>query len=179
MFTDPQPLFIFQFAMSLLVFGLIARLYLGPALTRMPVAEALSPLLLFHAFRYIGATFMSPSVIDPTVPSSFTVPGTVGDLLAAFLALLALWALRSGSSLALPLLWVFNLEGSLDFVNAIYQGLVVGLPHFQLGATWFIPTLFVPALIVVHALIFRILLTRSSEIKSLSQKPSKPQAVAG
>ncbi len=80
MFTDPQPLFIFQFAMSLLVFGLIARQYLEPWLARLPLAHVLSPLLFFHAFRYVGASFMSPSVIDPSVPSSFTIPGTIGDL---------------------------------------------------------------------------------------------------
>ena len=97
MLQDSQPLFIFQFAMSLLVFGLIARLYVGPALARLPIVQALSPLLLFHAFRYVGATFMTPSVMDPAVPDRFTVPGTVGDLLAAFLALAALWALHPES----------------------------------------------------------------------------------
>jgi|UniRef100_A0A7C3DGX5 hypothetical protein len=166
MFTDPQPLFIFQFAMSLLVFGLIARQYLEPWLARLPLAHVLSPLLFFHAFRYVGASFMSPSVIDPSVPSSFTIPGTIGDLLAAFLALVSLGALRGGSRWALPLLWVFNLVGTLDFINAIYQGVRVGLPHYQLGATWFIITLYVPALLVVHLLIFRLLLTRSSELSA-------------
>jgi len=177
MFSDSQPLFLFQFAMSLVVFGLIAWLYLGPALARLPVVQALSPLLIFHAFRYVGATFMSPSVIDPSVPSSFTVPGAVGDLLAVFLALASLWALRSGSRMALSLLWVFNVVGTLDFLNAIYQGLRVSLPQYQLGATWFIITLYVPALLVVHLMIFRILWIRSSELLAMGRRLKAKEAL--
>jgi len=177
MLTDTQPLFLFQFAMSLLVFGLIARMYLDPKLVQLPIAQALSPLLIFHAFRYVGATFMSPSVIDPSVPSSFTVPGAIGDLLAVFLALASLWALRGGSRLTLPLLWVFNVVGTLDFVNAIYQGVRVGLPHYQLGATWFIITIYVPALLVVHLIIFRILLTRSSELPEIGLRLKAKQGL--
>jgi hypothetical protein len=41
---------------------------------------------------------------------------------------------------------------------AIYQGAVTGLPFFHLGVYWFIPTLYVPLLLVSHVIVFWILL---------------------
>lgn len=163
---DSQLLFILQIVLSLIVYTLVARWYLAPVLARLPLVQALTPLLLFHATRYVGATFLTPSVIDARVPVSFTVPGAVGDLLAVLLALIALAALRTDSRFALPLLWVFNVEGTLDFAVAVVQGVRVGLPYYQLGAAWFIPTMLVPAYLVVHILIFRMLLSRAHELRS-------------
>jgi hypothetical protein len=165
-----QLLFAFQIAMSLIVYGLVARVYLSPALARRSIVDALTPLLLFHATRYIGAVFLTPSVTDASIPASFTVPGAVGDVLSAFLALGALAALRSGSRWALALVWVFNVWGTFDFLNAFANGIALGLPNYPLGAVWFIPTLLVPAYFVLHVLIFGILLTRSGELRG-SAKP--------
>lgn len=150
--------------MSLIVFGLVARWYLRPALASATIVQALTPLLLFHATRYVGATFLTPAVIDPDAPAAFTVPGAVGDLLTVLLALVALWALRRGSRLTLPLLWAFNIVGTLDFINAFYLGISLDLTSYRLGATWFIPTVLVPAYFIVHILIFEILIRRSSEL---------------
>lgn len=168
---DSQLLFTSQIVLSLVVYTLVARWYLAPVLARLSLVQALTPLLLFHATRYIGATFLTSSVIDARVPGSFTVPGAVGDLLAVLLALVALASLRTGSRFALPLLWVFNLEGTLDFAVAFVQGVRVGLPYYQLGATWFIPTMLVPAYLVVHILIFRMLLARAHELRGPSEVP--------
>jgi len=162
--VNSQLLFGFQVGMSLIVFGLVARWYVRPALAKLTVVQALTPLVLFHATRYVGATFLTSSVIDPEAPAGFTVPGAVGDLLTVFLALIGLWALRRGSRWTLPLLWVFNVVGALDFINAFYQGIRLDLTSYQLGALWFIPTVLVPAYIVVHVLIFEILICRSSEL---------------
>ena len=87
-----QLFFVFQLLMSLLVYGLVARWYIGPALKRLPIVQALTPLLLFHATRYIGLSFLTPSVIDPNTPSRFTIPAAAGDVLTMALALAALWA---------------------------------------------------------------------------------------
>jgi hypothetical protein len=62
-------------------------------------------------------------------------------------------------STALPLIWLFNIVGTLDLVNAFYQGtrLDVGL---HLGSAWYIPTFVVPALFVSHFMIFVLLVKR-------------------
>ncbi len=54
---------------------------------------------------------------------------------------------------------MFNLEGSLDLVNAVTQGLRY-TEDGTLGATFFIPMVIVPVLKVTHVLIFIILLRR-------------------
>ena len=53
---------------------------------------------------------------------------------------------------------MFNLWGSADLLNAFYQANNAGLHAGQLGATYFIPTVFVPLLLITHGLVFRILL---------------------
>ena len=62
-------------------------------------------------------------------------------------------------ALTLTLVWLFNIEGTVDLLNAIYQGLATGIASYHLGAAWFIPTVYVPALLVTHALIFVLLLS--------------------
>jgi hypothetical protein len=59
--------------------------------------------------------------------------------------------------------WIFNLWGSADLVNAFYQANDAGLVAGQLGATYFIPTLVVPLLLITHGLVFRILLQHQSQ----------------
>ena len=63
-------------------------------------------------------------------------------------------ALRTGSSIAIPLTWLFNVVGLLDPINAFYQGLSNDV---QLGAAYYIPTFIVPALVITHLMIFRML----------------------
>ena len=58
----------------------------------------------------------------------------------------------------MTLVWLFNIEGTVDLLNAIYLGLATGITSYQLGAAWFIPTVYVPALLVTHALIFVLLI---------------------
>lgn len=50
----------------------------------------------------------------------------------------------------------------MDLLNAFYQGNGAGLLAGQLGAAYFIPTFFVPLLLITHALAFRILLQPQS-----------------
>jgi hypothetical protein len=65
--------------------------------------------------------------------------------------------------LAFLVAWIFNLWGSADLLNAFYRANDAGLMAGQLGATYFIPTLIVPLLLITHRLAFRILLQRQSE----------------
>src|SRR5215468_7701604 len=59
--------------------------------------------------------------------------------------------------------WIFNVWGSVDLVNAFYQANATGLSPGQLGATYFIPTLIVPLLLITHGLTFRVLLQHRQE----------------
>lgn len=154
---SPPQIFGLQFAMSLVVYGLIARWYVAPRLAALPLPRALTPLLLLHATRYLGMVFLVPTVVGGTLPSEFALPAAYGDLLASWLALLAIVALRAGWSVALPLVWLFSVVGAVDLVHALVQGYRL---QVQLGAAYYIPTVAVPALLVTHVMIVALLITR-------------------
>jgi hypothetical protein len=150
-------------AMGLVSYGLIAKWYLIPHLRPKRLDEALIPLLLFHSFRYVGLAFLIPGVTTAPLDPAFAKPAAYGDLLAALLALLAIFTLRRGLRGALVLVWVFNIEGFLDLLNALYRGFRL-TPDGDLGATYFIPAVIVPALLVTHVLIFWLLLSPRSAV---------------
>jgi hypothetical protein len=66
------------------------------------------------------------------------------------------------SRLGTPLVWAFNVWGSADLLYAFYQANRVGLEAGQLGAAYFIVTIFVPLLLITHGLVFRLLLQRDT-----------------
>jgi hypothetical protein len=153
-----RAIFGLQVLLSLVGYSLIGRFYVASRLAALPLSAALTPLLLLHAFRHVGMVFLVPTVVGPALPAAFAVPAAYGDLLATLLALLAIAALRNSWTLAIPLVWLFNVEGTLDLVNAFYQGFT---NNVQLGAAYYIPTFAVPALFVTHAMIFAMLIRRA------------------
>lgn len=144
--------------MGILTFGLAARWYVVPRVRRLPTARALAPFLLLHAFRYVGLAFLITGVTAAPLDPRFAEPAAWGDLLAAILALASAVSLRAGVRGAVGVAWVFNLVGTVDLLNALWQGLR-HTPDGHLGATYFIPAVLVPALLVTHALMFWMLLT--------------------
>ncbi len=153
---DTQAIFGLQFFLSLVVWGVIAKWSLTPWLAKKAPGEALFWLTLPHAFRHIGMVFLVPGVVVQPLPDAFANPAAYGDLVTGVVALLVLIALRTGWARALALVWLFNIVGTVDLLNALRQANVV--PDF--GAAWYIPTLFVPLLLVTHFMIFARLLKR-------------------
>ena len=145
--------------MSFLAFGIVTKLYILPRLRLMPREEAILPLVVPHVFRFVGLSFLVPGVVSPSLSPAFAAPAAYGDLLAAILAVIAALAVSAGARWAIAAVWIFNLWGAADLVNAIYQGQIgVGIGPGLLGAAFFIPTVVVPPLLVTHALIFWLLL---------------------
>ncbi len=153
---DALAIFGLQFILSLVVWGLIANWLLAPWLEKKSPHDALFWLILPHAFRYMGMVFLVPGVVARPLPGAFATPAAYGDLVTGVLALLAVIALRTGWAGALALIWLFNIVGTVDLLNALRHLNVV--PDF--GAAWYIPTFFVPLLLVTHFMIFARLLRR-------------------
>ena len=153
---EPVAIFGLQFILSLVVWGLIAKWLLAPWLENKSPHDALFWLTLPHAFRYIGLVFLVPGVVARPLPDAFATPAAYGDLVTGVLALLALIALRTGWAGAVALVWLFNIVGTVDLLNALRQASVVT----DFRAAWYIPTLFVPLLLVTHVMIFARLLRR-------------------
>jgi len=157
-------LFGITIAFSFVVWGLAARQYFWPALRGRSRADAVRPILFLHAFRFMGLTFLIPGVVSPDLAASFARPVAYGDLATAILALLALALLNS--TLSNASIWLFNIVGAVDLLNAYFQGNRITLVPGQLGATYVIPTLVVPLLLVTHALVFRIMLQPQTQVIS-------------
>ena len=157
----PRLLFFLSIATSFIAWGIVTARYLWPTLRLRQRADALRPLLALHSFRFMGLAFLVPGVVSPDLPSAFAHSAAYGDIIAAALALLSLLLLPSRAGIVIA--WIFNLWGSADLLNAFYQANHAGLLAGQLGATYFIPTLVVPLLLITHGLAFRILLRNRKE----------------
>lgn len=167
---NPQQIFGLQVVLSFVAYGLVAKWYVAPRLSALPAGTALPPLLVLHAFRHLGMVFLVPTVVGAALPAGFAVAAAYGDLLAGLLALSVIAALRARAAIAIPLTWLFNVVGLLDLVNAFYQGLS---NNVQLGAAYYIPTFIVPALVITHLMIFRILLRHRATAPTHLPEPSQ------
>jgi hypothetical protein len=160
----PTPLnFGLEFAMSLLVFSLLAKWYAWPYLRVRPFAPALLMLLTPFLLRYLGLMSLVPGVVDPGVTQgSFAFYQAYGDFIAFLLALASFILVRSGQKRALLVVWVFNVFGTIEFLNSVIRGSVFGTGG-SMGAFWYIPVAYVPLGLVAHYLIFALLVQRSQE----------------
>ena len=162
---SPLALFGISLAFSFIAWGIVLARYVWPKLRRQSRADAMRPLLLLHSFRFVGLSFLLPGVVSPDLPTAWALPAAYGDINAAALALLALVALLNST-----LVWVFNLWGSADLLNAFYWGNQVGLEPGQLGAAYLIVTVLVPLLLITHGLVFRLLLQGDPAAASLDSQ---------
>src|SRR5581483_8663707 len=151
-------LFGISVAFGLAAWGTVAWQYIWPALKERPSPGNLKPILLLHGFRFLGLAFVTPGVVSPALSGVFAQPVAYGDLITAFLALIALASLET--RVGTLLLWAFNLFGTADLLFAFYLGSRISLPDTPglLGAGYFILSAYVPLLLITHGLAFRVLL---------------------
>jgi len=149
---SPQPLFqthlVLGYVACLLCFGT----YILPRLKLMDRFAAQRVIATVHSFRFFGLVFILPGVVGPNLPVSFATFAAYGDFATGVLALLALLTAR-----VRPLFWsfvvAFNLVGAVDILVDYYHAIQAGLPAIagQLGATYIIPIVYVPMLMITHA----------------------------
>ena len=154
--------FFISYAVAFVACGLIGKWYVWPGIVKHDPKTALTPLLLYACLRVNGLMFLIPGIVSTTLPEAFARPTAYGDLAAAVLALAALAALRYGLALALPAVWLFNIEGTLDLIYANLSTFKDHVDPASLGAASYLAVVNVPAMIVVHILIFRYLLMARS-----------------
>src|SRR6516164_1164516 len=158
--------FFISYAVAFLVFGLIGKWYLWPAIKDRAPKIALTPLLLYACLRVNGLMFLMPGLVSPELPGAFAVPTAYGDLTAVALALLALICVRTENAAATPMVWLFNIVGLLDLIYANISTFKDHVDPTTLGVSYYLAVLNVPAMLVVHVLIFvtwsNVVLERSS-----------------
>ncbi|MDX8524210.1 hypothetical protein RFM68_06815 [Mesorhizobium sp. MSK_1335] len=132
--------------------------YIWPRLKSMDSFEAQRAIAMLHSFRFFGLVFLIPGVVGPNLPVGFAVFAAYGDFATGLLAMLTLLAARR-PSLFWPLVVAFNLVGVIDIVGDYYNGTMLDLPGHagQLGATYAIPIIYVPLLMITHVAAFYLL----------------------
>jgi hypothetical protein len=120
--------------------------------------DAQRAIATLHSFRFFGLVFILPGVVG-NLPASFATFAAYWDLATGVLAILALLTVRIR-----PIFWLFvvafNLVGLVDLMVDYYHAVRVGLPAMagQLGATYVIPVIYVPLLMITHVVAFYLLL---------------------
>jgi fucose 4-O-acetylase-like acetyltransferase len=147
--------------MSFLASGIVAVLFIAPRLKPMRRENALLVLVAPHMFRFVGLSFLVPGVVTQSLSPGFAAPAAYGDLMAAILAMICIIALFARASVAIAIVWLFNLWGTGDLLLAFYHGLISpGINPATLGAAFYIPTALVPPLLITHVMIFWLLLRK-------------------
>jgi hypothetical protein len=102
-------------------------------------------------------------VVGPALAGAFATVAAYGDFATGVLAILALLTVRTR-----PLFWLFvvafNLVGAADILIDYYHGVAIDLPALsgQLAATYWIPILYVPILMITHVAAFSLLVRAKS-----------------
>jgi hypothetical protein len=100
------------------------------------------------------------SVAGTALPQDFRDQVAYGDLLTSVLAIITLIALRARVDYAIALVWITNVVGTLDLVNALAGGVRFDIARLGMGSFWYVVTILVPILWIAHALAFALLLRR-------------------
>lgn len=155
--------------------GLCFGAYVLPWLRSMERAAAFRVMAALHSFRFFGLVFLLPGVVGSNLPASFTTVAAYGDFATGVLAMLALFTFRIR-----PLFWsfviAFNVVGLADIIIDYYHATQVNLPAMagELGATYAIPVLYVPVLMISHGLAFYWLLRRQPHGAADTQGATSP-----
>jgi hypothetical protein len=156
-----EPIFQTQLVLGYLAWLLCFGAFILPWLQSMDRVNAHRAIATLHSFRFFGLVFIVPGVVSPHLPASFATFAAYGDFATGLLAMLALLTVRIR-----PVFWLFivafNLVGTSDLILDYYHAIQAGLPARagELGATYAIPILYVPLLLITHFVAFYFLVVR-------------------
>jgi hypothetical protein len=156
---SPSSIFGIQLVLAYVPWLLFLGTYVLPRLKSMDHVEVQRAIATLHSFRFFGLVFIVPGVVGRDLPAGFATSAAYGDFVTGILAMLALLTVR-----VRPLFWLFvvafNVVGAADLLVNYYHGAQFGLPQRagELAATYWIPILYVPALMITHVLAFYLLM---------------------
>jgi hypothetical protein len=156
--VSPATLFQIHLVLGYLAWLLCFGAYVWPWLKSMDRFKAQRAIATLHSFRFFGLVFILPGVVGPNLPAGFAPFAAYGDFATGVLAILALLSVSIR-----PLFWLFvsafNLVGAADIILDYYHATQVNLPAVagELGATYAIPIIYVPLLMITHFVAFYLL----------------------
>jgi hypothetical protein len=156
---SPETIFSMHLILGYVAWLLCFGVYVMPRLKSMDLVAAQRAIATLHSFRFFGLVLILPGVVGPNLPARFATFAAYWDLATGVLAILALLTVRIR-----PLFWLFvvafNLVGVVDLILDYYHAIQIDLPALagQLGATYAIPIIYVPVLMITHVVAFYLLL---------------------
>ena len=167
---SPATIFQIHLVLGYVPWLLFVGAYVWPWLKSMDRVEAHRVIATVNSFRFFGLVFLIPGVVGPNLPASFTTFAAYGDFATGVLAMLALLTVRIR-----PVLWLFvvafNIVGVVDLIVDYYHGNQIGLPALagELGATYAIPIIYVPLLMITHVVAFYLLArTQLNDVRAIA-----------
>jgi hypothetical protein len=153
--VSPELIFQIHLVLGYVAWLLCFGVYIWPRLKAVDHFEAQRAIATLHSFRFFGLVFILPGVVSPNLSASFAA---YWDFATGVLAMLALLTVRIR-----PLFWLFvvafNLVGFVDLILDYTHAVQVDLPAKagELGATYAIPIIYVPLLMITHIAAFYLL----------------------
>jgi hypothetical protein len=157
-----ETIFRIQLVLGYAVWLLCFTAYIWPRFKAADRIEAQRAIATLHSYRFFGLVFIVPGVVG-NLPASFASFAAYGDFATGLLAMAALAAVQIR-----PLFWLFvvafNTVGTADILIDYFHATQADLPALagQLGATYAIPIILVPLLMITHATAFYLLLRPSA-----------------
>ena len=154
---SPETLFRIHLVLGYVAWLLCFGAYIWPRLRSMDHVEAQRAIATLHSFRFFGLVFILPGVVG-NLPAGFTTFAAYGDFATGLLAMLAFLTVRIR-----PLFWLFvvafNAVGAVDIIVDYYHATQLDLPAHagELGASYAIPIIYVPLLMITHVAAFYLL----------------------
>ena len=130
------------------------RYWIHPRISKLPINQALLPLVFLNTFRYLGLSFMAKEQFYDGFPQDFLTTVGLLDFTTAILAIISLVALKNKWRFAILLVWIFNVVGFGDLITAFPQFFGLKLYDQDLGFIWLIFITYGLAAFLSHIYIF-------------------------
>jgi hypothetical protein len=156
---SPERIFQLHLVLGYVPWLLCFGAYVWPWLKAVDRLEAQRAIATLHSFRFFGLVFLIPGVVGANLPAGFASFAAYGDFATGVLAMLALLTVRT-RVLFWPFVVAFNVVGAIDLLVDYYHGVQFDLAALagELGATYAIPIIYVPLLMITHVASFYLLL---------------------
>ncbi len=137
-----------QCLMATGAYVVIYRIYLQKWFKAQTFGTAVLPLLILHAFRYIGLSLIVPGQIDPSISRDALQIMAWGDFASGVFALLAAIAVHHRWSASTALVALFSLVGIGDLIAVGFTATRGGVFFADIGTMWFVLIIYAPVMLL-------------------------------
>lgn len=147
-------IFNLQTLAAFLMFYLAFRWFVLPKVKNLPIQDALIPFVFLQGIRYLGTMFMVDNQIYDEFPKDLAFTIGLWDYSVSILALITTYALKTNWKFAVPLVWIFNVWGFADLLNALPKASALEFYNYDIGGIWWMSVIVGPITIISHIYIF-------------------------